>query len=396
MIEIKRKEECCGCNACANICPHKCIKMREDEEGFLYPYVDKTVCVDCKLCEKVCPVLNYSVPPVNIKQKAVIVQHKDKDICSQSTSGGAFTGIAEYVINNGGVVFGAEMDDNFRIHHVSVDTVYDLSKFRNSKYVQSNTLDTYKSVKELLDRNRLVCYSGTPCQIEGLLHYLRKDYENLILVDVVCRAAPSPGVWRKYKNHLDIKCGTIENVRFRDKSLGYQYSTMAVKNKDGKIFRNGSESDPWLRMFLSGMIIRPSCTKCQFRNRYRRSDFTVWDCFDVYNYDKKFDEKAGSTRVLIHTSKAEKIFSEIQNNYNFKFISADDAVNNVRELSASPLFNVRREEFFTDYKTLSMDELIQKYFPETFKVKIRRCGRRFLNSIGADRIVKRLVKKIKR
>lgn len=219
MIEIKRKEECCGCNACANICPHKCIKMREDEEGFLYPYVDKTVCVDCKLCEKVCPVINVA-EDLPFEQKAFLVQNKNSDVRRESTSGGAFTPIAEYVISKNGIVYGAAYDNDFNVEHIGTNNIEEISKFRNSKYVQSNTKYTFKEVKKHIENGRLVCYSGTPCQIEGLKTFLGKDYPNLITVDVVCHAVSSPLIWRKYVQMQKRKYGDkINNIMFRELNI---------------------------------------------------------------------------------------------------------------------------------------------------------------------------------
>ena len=170
----------------------------------------------------------------------------------------------------------------------------------------------------------MVCFSGTPCQIEGLRHFLGKDYQNLILVDVVCRAVPSPGVWEKYIQYEVEQKGKLSSIRFRDKSLGYQYSTMELRAENGKKYRGGIESQPWLRMFFSGMIIRPSCTDCRFRSRYRNSDFTIWDCFPSYKYDKSFDERKGTTRVLIHSEKGKKLFANIKNCFKYCEVSSDD------------------------------------------------------------------------
>lgn len=392
MIEIKKKQDCCGCTACAASCPKDAIIMKEDKEGFLYPSIDGNVCVNCRLCEQVCPIINYRNNPSNPKQKAAIVQNKDQDICRQSTSGGAFTPIAEYVIDRGGIVFGVTIDDDYRVKHIGITNKGDLERFRNSKYVQSDVGDAYKSVKRNLERGNLVCFSGTPCQIEGLLGYLRRNYDNLILVDVVCRAVPSPGVWRKY---IDMETSTRGKctVRFRDKTLGYQYSTMEIKDENGLVTRGGIESQSWLRMFFSGMIIRPSCTICRFRSRYRSSDFTIWDCFNISRIDRMFNEDVGTTRVLIHSKKGENIFEEIKEKFEYKMISCEKAVEGVREMEVSPDMNGKRDEFFCDYSQLSMEELLEKYFPITVKVKVKKNIRLTLNRFGLDKTVKHIIKK---
>ncbi len=393
MINIVDKTDCCGCEACYNACPKKSIGMKFDEEGFLYPQVNQTTCIKCGLCEKACPIINYVPREKNENQVAYLLQHKDDEICSESTAGGAFTGIASYVIEKGGIVFGVEMTEDYKVRHTSAETVEELRKFRNSKYVQSRVCYVFQQVKFELKKGRIVCFSGTPCQVEGLRHFLGKDYENLILVDVVCRAVPSPGVWDKYIQYEVEQKGKLYSVRFRDKTLGYQYSTMELKAKDGKIYRGGIENQPWLRMFFSGMIIRPSCTDCKFRSRYRNSDFTIWDCFSSYKYDKSFDERKGTTRVLVHSGKGKKIFASIKSEFNWCEISSDDAVHDVKEMITSPTFHTKRTEFFAEFHKLEICLLIQKYFPVTLKLKLKKYARLGLNFVGLDKVIKHYIKK---
>lgn len=393
MIKIKDKTKCCGCTACSSICPKSCIEMRTDEEGFLYPHVREKECIHCNVCEKVCPILNHIEKEENLEQTAAIVQNKDQEICRQSTAGGAFTAIAEYTIDKGGIVFGVEIQPDYTVRHTTVETKDELVKFRNSKYVQSDVGNAYVLAKKQLESGRLVCFSGTPCQIEGLRHYLKKDYENLILVDVVCRAVPSPGVWKKYIAMETERHGDMQSIRFRDKTLGYQYSTMELKDNRGNVYRGGIESQPWLRMFFSGIIIRPSCTECVFRSRYRNSDFTIWDCFNVYSIDKSFNEDIGTTRMLIHTKKGKQIFEQIKSSFTYKNLDANAAVKGVQEMIESPRAHRRKNEFFSDIEELSMSELLQKYYPETIKIKLKKNTRLLLNRFGLDKVIKHILKK---
>lgn len=367
--------------------------MRTDEEGFLYPHVRENECINCNVCEKACPILNHIENEENLEQTAAIVQNKDQEICRQSTAGGAFTAIAEYTIDKGGIVFGVEIRPDYTVRHTTVETKDELVKFRNSKYVQSDVGNAYVLAKKHLESGRLVCFSGTPCQIEGLRHYLKKDYENLILVDVVCRAVPSPGVWKKYIAMETERYGDMQSIRFRDKTLGYQYSTMELKDNRGNVYRGGIESQPWLRMFFSGMIIRPSCTECVFRSRYRNSDFTIWDCFNVYSIDKSFNEDIGTTRMLIHTKKGKQIFEQIKSSFTYKDLDANAAVKGVQEMIESPRAHRRKNEFFSDIEELSMSELLQKYYPETIKIKLKKNTRLLLNRFGLDKVIKHILKK---
>lgn len=390
MINIQDKSKCSGCGACYSVCPQKCISMIEDNEGFLYPKVDRDTCVNCGLCDGTCPLNEENNKKYGVV-KSEIVQNKDSEILRQSTSGGAFTPIAQYVLQRNGVVFGVEMDaDSNFVKHIKIDNEESLNKFRNSKYVQSYVGNTFDDAKQELQKGRLVCFSGTLCQIQGLKNYLHKEYDNLITVDVVCRGVPSPGVWKKYNEYLKRK-GELGSIRFRDKSLGYQYSTMEVVYKEGKIDRNGIESDQWLRMFFSGMILRPSCPTCNFRSVERCSDFTIWDCFNVSDLTKDLDETKGATRMLIHTKRGQEIFDKVRD----RFYVVDADVNTVAVgITEKPSLNKRKGEFIQDYNKMSMEELLNKWFPITFKVRTKKLTRRILNNVGLDIFVKKMKRKI--
>lgn len=393
MIEVTNKAECCGCTACARICPKNCIDMKEDNEGFYYPKVRTEDCILCGACKRVCPILNVNNEQLS-KQKAFIVQNLDNKVLSESTAGGAFTAIAKYVLKNDGVVFGVTMMADYSIHHVYVEHEHDLWKFRNSKYVQSNPKDSFIQVKRFLEQGRVVCFSGTPCQIEGIRRFLSKDYDKLILVDVVCRAVPSPGVWRKYITNFVCNNGEQKSIRFRDKTLGYQYSTMELVGLEGKVNRGGIESQQWLRMFFSGMIIRPSCAECKFRKQHRISDFTIWDCFIVYEIDSSFDDNCGTTRILIHSDKGINIFEKIKSDFKYKEIPVEIAVKDVKEMFESPSIHPKREQFFTDYENIDFGVLLNQYFSVGTKQKLKRFLRCSMNRLGIDRYIKKVIRHI--
>ena len=392
MIEIKDKQNCCGCTACPAICPKGCIEMKEDMEGFLYPVVDQRNCVNCGVCEKVCPILNCK-DKKTFGQKAYIVQNKDEKVLQESTAGGAFTAIAEYVIKRGGVVFGVELNKDLVAHHIYVDTIGELKRFRNSKYVQSSVGGgMLHTVKSFLEQGKTVCFSGTPCQIEGLKCYLKKDYENLITVDVVCRAVPSPLIFRKYVEFQEQKLADkIKTVRFRDKYYGYKYSTMnIITDRNHGNYHQGVESDPWLRAFFSNICDRPSCHNCRFRNQYRVSDFTIWDCFHVGRFSKELDNDKGATRVLVHTDKGRKIFEHIKKNFAFVEVTPEEAVAGAKEMQESVKADERRQAFFEDANRISGEELFQKYFPSTFRVKAEHCIRLACYRLGIYSVAKKL------
>lgn len=396
MIEIKEKSQCCGCTACSSICPKKAVVMKQDEEGFMYPIIDKRKCVNCGLCDKVCPVKN--VNKEMFEQKAYIVNNKNDEIRKDSTSGGAFTPIAEYVLNQGGVVYGAAFDKNYNVVHTYVDNKESLTILRGSKYVQSFLGDTFKQVKDLLNDNRIVCFSGTPCQIEGLKKFLQKDYKNLITVDVMCHAVPSPLVWKKYLNYeaSKLKGKKIKKVLFRDKSkYGYKYSTMTIKT-DKDEYSRGVESDPYLRAFFCDLSDRPSCYDCKFKKQCHVSDFTIWDCFIVDNFDKNLDDDKGTSRILINTENGRNTFEKIKGSFNYTEVQTDSLVKNVKEMLQSVEMNEKRTKFFKDLNEMNEEEFFKKWFPDTIKVKVERTARVTMARTGVYKCIKKIAKKVLR
>ena len=393
-ITIENKIDCCGCSACANSCPANCIAMEEDAEGFRYPVVDETKCLKCGLCKRVCPITNR-VKECRIDQSAYLVRHKNEQVLRESTSGGVFTALAQVVIENGGVVFGAALNEQLDVQHIFVQTEEDLYKFRNSKYVQSTIGDCFQQAKEFLDSGRQVLFSGTPCQIEGVKRFLRKDYENLFTVDVVCRACPSPLIWRKYRAFRS-QDGHLTGAKFRDKAdYGYDYSQISLTDGE-KRQHYGVESDPYLRAFFTNLSDRPSCYACAFKKRYRVSDITIWDCFDVYRFDKKLADNKGVTRVLVHSSKGDALLHKAEKNCQIKKIDAESAVAGVREMVRSVPTNANREQFFADANAMDGGALFSKWFPDTFKIKMERFIRRTTEKLGIYASVKRFAKKILR
>lgn len=392
-IDLKEKANCCGCTACKNVCPKNAIEMVEDEEGFLYPHINQEKCINCGLCSKVCPVLNAKEKKK--QQDAYVFQHNNDDVRKESTSGGAFTAIAEYVIDNGGIVYGACFDEDYNVIHKGISNKDELYKFRNSKYVQSNPLNTFKEVKENLENKKLVCYSGTSCQIEGLKNYLGKDYDNLILVDVVCRAVPSPLVWRKYLKLRKSEYSDVKKVYFREKRYGYKYSNLSIYAKNNE-YHSGVESDPYLRAFFSNICDRPSCYSCRFKKQHRESDITLWDCFNIEKFDKSLDDDKGTTRILTHTEKGKKVVQEIAKANTLKQIDVDKATKGFLAMFQPVKLNKNRTEFMKDLKNMNEKDLFEKYFPYTLKVKAEKYGRLILLKTGLYKQILGVGKKIRK
>lgn len=394
-IEVDIKEECCGCTACKNICPVNAIEMKEDKEGFLYPIVNEEKCIKCELCKKVCPVLN--IKNETKEQHAYIFQNANDDVRRQSTSGGAFSAIAEKIIDKNGIVYGVIFDKDFNVIHKGIENKEELYKFRNSKYVQSNLNNVFKEVKENLEKDRWVCFSGTSCQIEGLKNFLRKQYEKLLLVDVVCRAVPSPLIWKKYLKLKTQENKDIDKIYFRDKLYGYKYSNFSVYDSQNNLrYHNGVESDPYLRAFFSNICDRPSCYNCKFKKLNRESDITLWDCFNVEKYNSKLDDDKGTTRILANTVKGKRFVEELGVTHNLEEIDVELATKNFLAMFQSVKYNSERSDFFEDVGKLEEKELFTKYFSDNITVKSERVIRKLLLKTGIYKKILNLGKKIRK
>ena len=294
MINLSDKSQCCGCEACRTICPKHCITMQEDFEGFLYPKVNKDTCIDCGLCEKVCPILN----PVNndAEPEVYAAINNDENIRMQSSSGGIFTLLAERVINNGGVVFGACFDKDWNVVHDYTETIDGLSRFRGSKYVQSRIGDSFQKAKSFLDEGREVLFSGTPCQIAGFKNFLKKPYDNLLSVEVVCHGAPSPKVWRKYISAMP----EIQHVSFRSKVKGWKNFSLSFRLKDGTIEETEFYKNPYMNVFLSNLSLRPSCYACRAKQQNSQCDIALADFWGVDKIAPEIDDDKGCGLVLVN------------------------------------------------------------------------------------------------
>lgn len=303
MINITDKHNCCGCGACVQRCPRKCITMQSDKEGFAYPVVDTKQCSDCGLCDKVCPVINQQPERQPIATYAAI--NSDQAVREESSSGGIFTLLAEETINKEGVVFGAAFNEKWAVEYTFADNIDDIKKFRGSKYVQSAIGNSYAVAEKFLKENKEVLFSGTPCQIAGLKRFLRKEYKNLKTVDFVCHGTPSPMVWEKYLNEVcsanDI--ATISDIQFRNKAEGWKKFSLQITytGNDGKerIFRETLNKNLYMRCFLGDLCLRPSCYQCPARNGKSGSDITLGDLWGAEQICPEIDDDKGLSLVLL-------------------------------------------------------------------------------------------------
>lgn len=397
MINIDSMK-CCGCHACAEICPTNFISMEKDREGFMYPALNgQKQCIDCKLCEQVCPLINGANDEKNF-ERGFIVQNTDENIRRQSTSGGAFTAIAEIIIENGGIVYGATYGDNFHVMHKCVHEKAKLGLFRNSKYVQSDLTGIFREIRSKLKSGTLVCFSGTPCQVEGLKCFLRRDYDNLVTVDVVCHGVSSPLIWDKYLEFNQMQKRDFDWIYFRDKHFGYKYSTMTHSKDNKTVYAEGVETDPMLRAYFTNNCDRESCYHCEFKKRYRPSDFTIWDCFHPEFFKKEFSDDKGTTSMLIRSHKGEKYFELAmeQNKVRAFEVEPDQLVFGNYEMLHSVNRGMLRNSFLADAGVLDGVSLFEKYFPNTTKSKMKKTLRIFLVKIGIYNKIKYLLFKHRR
>ena len=362
MIKISRKQDCSGCYACSNVCPESAITMTEDAEGFLYPQVDDAKCTQCGLCEKVCPILNHKERVNDTDFYACI--NKNDDIRLKSSSGGVFSLLAESVIASGGVVFGALFDNDFVLVHGYTDTLEGLSDFRGAKYLQSQIGDAFCQAKEFLEKGRKVLFSGTPCQVSGLLSFLEKEYDNLMCVDMICHGVPSPKVFKMYKGELEkINGATTKKIVFRNKGTGWkQYSVQLSFHNDTMYSARVSE-DIFMRGFLANLYLRPSCYDCREKTLNRKSDMTIADFWGVENIAPELDDDKGTSLLLVHSDKGKKILAALENGLIIKKIDGEKAILYNSSATMSAAYNPHRDGFFRRLNASPVDvrKLIIKY-----------------------------------
>lgn len=367
MIIIKEKSDCCGCSACVSICPQQCIHIKEDNEGFFYPEVDKNQCINCNLCQRSCPILNQSEKrlPLNV----YAAKHKDEQIRLASSSGGIFTLLAERIIDEDGVVFGARFNNNWNVIHDYTETKKGLTAFRGSKYVQSYMGNCYQKVKFFLQQGRKVMFTGTPCQIAGLKNYLRKDYDNLLTVDVVCHGVPSPKVWRIYLNEIARKGGKnsvlfhpisekqeIKSINFRSKSTGWKKYSFALtlsgatadEEKNTVLLSSIFIENPYMNAFLSNLNLRPSCYACPTKSGKSGSDITIADFWGIEEVLPEFDDDKGISLILPYTEKGIYWLKDL--NCEFTKVDYQTAQKNNPSISTSVTKPINRNFFFHQLK----------------------------------------------
>lgn len=382
MIQIKRKKDCCGCGACVQKCPQQCISVLTDKEGFEYPQVDKKTCIDCGLCEQVCPILNRDDrrPPLGV----YAAKNTQDEVRKRSSSGGVFSVVAQQVLQERGVVFGARFDSSWQVVIDYIEKEQDLDLLRRSKYLQAKIGNSYQQTSVFLKQGRRVLYSGTPCQILGLRHFLGTDYPNLLTIDMACHGVPSPKVWELYldyrKNEIKRKCEGMEltdtpsvvDVNFRDKLEGNHWEdyhlTFGFNISQGESTISYSSffyDDLYFKLFLSDAILRPSCYKCPVREGRSGSDLTIADYWSINDVLPEFNDRKGISLLLVNSNKGTD-FLHLVNHIELVSTPYEVATRRNGGFSLSTSVHPGRKFFFRNLEKVDFIELAQmtlKYKP---------------------------------
>lgn len=393
--------------------------MQEDEEGFLYPSINTTLCINCGLCEKVCPVLNQekSREPYTV----FAAKNPNEKVRIQSSSGGIFTMLAEQIIDDGGIVFGVGFNKNWEAYHSFTDNKKGLATFRTSKYIQSRVGNTYKEAEIFLKQGRKVLYSGTPCQILGLKKFLRKEYDNLFTIDFICHGVPSPGVFRwyigeeiaqlskkKYNytfhpiskipniNSIAKEYGyKIENIQFRDKRKGWKKFSLSIElskieyaKKDNSITISSTlDKNSYLRGFIKNLYLRPSCHSCPTKELKSGSDITIGDYWGIKNLKPEIDDDKGISAIIINTEKGYSAVNRINaETYEMEYASL---CRMNPAIIKSALYNPHKEVFFLRSKD-SFKELIQKYCKTSYKRRLADLRSKTIRHLLGDKLINKI------
>ncbi len=367
MINIQNKVDCCGCNACGDICGKKAISFKTDNEGFWYPEVDKEKCIDCGLCEKVCPVINVDSIKRNDKEVPICYAAQCKNLQSlfDSTSGSAFATIAERMYKEGGFVGGAVFNEDYSVTQFISSDKADLEKLRNSKYVQSNSEGFFIAVRDLLKAGEKVLVCGLPCQMAALKSFLMKDYENLIILDLICLGINSPKILRGYLDYMEEKHGSkIIYYKAKNKELGWRQLTTKLVFENGDVEYDKKDTNYFTYGFVgTHAFSRPSCYECKFKGFPRIADITIGDLWGAERMvGKEYDRDLGTSVIMINSLKGEAFFESVKPSFKYKEVNLKDVIQDNSPLIkpiSKPAIN--RELFYADLNSMRFVDFANKY-----------------------------------
>ena len=367
IINEKLEQEnltCCGCTACYAICPKGAITMQEDGEGFKYPAIDKSKCIDCGLCCKVCP-LDKKLENVITPAVSFACTAKDENFAKQSSSGGVFAILANMYIKEQAVIYGAAFDDNLNVCHIRADKKDELKSLYTSKYVQSDMGNAFRQVKGDLDNGKKVLFAGTPCQVAGLKSYLQKDYLNLLSVDFICHGVPSPLVWQRYIIAMEKKLNNkITEISFRDKKDGWKNYYFKLSTANGDVFYEKHGENIYMKGFLKDLYLRPSCYDCKFKILHRASDITLADFWGIEKIIPEINVEKGVSLCWASSEKGDTILDKALKQTIYEQVDLNEAIKHNPSAITSVKRHKNRNKFFEDISKSDIDiiSLIEKYY----------------------------------
>lgn len=371
------QNSCTGCGACSSSCPKNCIEMVADKNGFFVPRINTPLCVECGICEKVCPVLNITKDSVRKLSEhtteAYAVQALDVKIKKDSSSGGVFSLIAENVIKNGGVVFGAAFSEKFSVEHTEATQMSELDKLKRSKYVQSDLKDSFKKVKNYLEEDKIVLFCGTPCQVEGLLSFLKKPYEGLITADFICHGTPSPKVFKEYLNYRKKQRNSnITAMNFRDKTYGWQNYCIRIDFENGETYLKQFGEDSYMKAFLSNISLRECCYDCKFKTLAHKSDLTIADCWGIAKIRPELNAIDGVSLVLVQSQKGATLLNVIKRDCKIDNVEIKNLIQYNPSITSSVSKHNFRQYFFNRLGKADFEKLVDNCFNPSYFTRFSR------------------------
>lgn len=360
-VGTRLKQECNGCGLCEKVCPQKCITMKEDYKGFVYPRIDSKRCISCGLCEKHCPINHWNCK--NSVDKVFGIKNSDVFTQKTSSSGGFFSALAESFIQNGGVVFGAAFSETFGVRHIRVEDLENINQIKGSKYVQSNISECFSKIQSDLKHGKKVLFAGTPCQVAAIRSFFGPEHYSLFLVDIICHGVPSPKIWNEYIESLEKEYGAnAVRVSFRDKEMGWNKYRIVIDFSNGKKYSVPAKDDPFFKSYILGMDMRESCASCPFKSHNRESDLTIGDFWGIENIDPSFYDEYGISAVITHNERGEQLVKACGGKCTMKSYRLSDVQKNNPSYFLPSDMSVFEKDFFRKAKQKSLNEICDDYY----------------------------------